>query len=360
MGHRGRHNPLRFVGLMIIGLAMSATLGATPSAAFQVARIEGRVTAGGKAVHNVRVTLLNDGYSPLKSLYTDGTGRFQFRVPEGAYYIEVDPLDKPFERQQQRVDLNPTPFSKLGELFLVEIALTPRASAEPKPKTNSELVFYQTVPDTAKTEYQRGMKLLAKKPDDAYAAMRRALQIFPDYYAAMETLGSEYVKARYFDHALPILLHAIKVNPDGGKSYYALGVLFYQTQRYPYAVKAFTRAIGIDGSNVNATVYRGLSLMRDKRESEAESDFKKAYALGVTGVPDVQLALSNIYVKQSRFDEAADELGRLLKENPDRKDRKKIEGVITSLRAKQKTQAKPPAKPSATPDASAQAASARQ
>jgi len=350
MGQRRLLDPLRIVGLLAIAFAALAALGAvTPAAAFQVARIEGRVSANGHAVANVRVTILNDGYSPLKAVYTDGTGRFQFRVPEGAYYLEVDPLDKPFERQQQRVDLNPTPYSKLGEMFMVDIILTPRAGAEPpKPKANDEVVFYQTVPDTAKAEYERGLRLLPKKPDDAYAAMRHALQIYPDYYDAMQTLGSEYVKARFYDHALPLLLQAIKINPEGARSYYALGVLFYQTGRYPYAVKAFTRAIGADGSDVNATVYRGLSLMRERRESEAETDFKRAYTLGAKGIPDVQLALSTIYVNQHRFGEAADELDRLLKENPERKDRKKIEGLIKSLRAK------------ATPQARPEAASARQ
>jgi cytochrome c-type biogenesis protein CcmH/NrfG len=289
------------------------------------------------------VTLKNDVYSPLRSIFTDGSGRFKFTGTAGAYYIEVDPLEKPFLRTEQRFELQSTPFSKLGEVFFIDIVLKPRENAENKPSAEPGVVFYQDVPPAARTEYDRGVSLLEKNPDGAYDALRKALQLFPDYYAAMETLGGAYVKAGHLDYALPLLLHAVEVNPSGTKSYYALGVVFYNKESYKNAVKAFNRVLKDDTKNANALIYVGLSLMRDGQEAEAEQSLKKAYPLGEKNVPDVQLALASIYTKQKRYNEAVGELQRLLKENPDMKDRVKIEERIRALQSK-KTDAQPSAK----------------
>jgi tetratricopeptide (TPR) repeat protein len=331
-------DPVRISAALVLVLSAWTSASGLGPPVFQIARIQGRVLSNsGRPIADVRVTLKNDGYSPLRSVYTDSSGRFQFTVNEGAYYLEVDPLGTPFERHQERVDLNPSPFSKAGELFYIDLVLTPKIARGPLPKPDDQtVVFYQTVPDAAKTEYEQGLKLLAKTPDEAFAAMRRALQIFPDYYAAMETLGSEYVKAGHLDHALPLLLRAVDINPSGAKSYYALGVAFYQKKHYRNAVKAFTRVLGSDTRNLNALVYRGLSYMRQGRESEAEADFKKAYEVGATGIPEIQLALSEMYIDQKRYKEAAAELTRLLDENPSWKERKKIEDLIRSCRSKAK------------------------
>lgn len=330
MGQRRHVGSVGIAGFLLLVLA-SAT---PPVAARQRARIEGRVkTTTGVPVVNVRVTLKNDGYSPLRTVYTDSAGRFQFAVSEGAFYVEVDPLDRPFERHQERIDLNPTPYSKLGELFLVDIVLTPRKNPNAKPES-SGVVFYQQVPDAAKVEYERGLKLIPNKRDEGCAALRRALQIFPDYYAAMEALGGEYARAGHYDHALPILIRAVEVNPAGAKSYYALGVVFFQMKHFPNAVKAFARVAGLEAENVNATVYLGLALLRSGRLDEAEAALKRTYELGAKGISEVQLALSEIYIEQRRYDRAVAELERLLDENPSRNDRKKIERLIESLRAK--------------------------
>src|SRR5687768_1807622 len=89
MGHQ-RLGLVRNAAVLALCLALPAA--AMPSGPVQGrARIEGRITSpNGKTISGVSVTLKNDGYSPLRSIYSDSAGRFQFNVPEGAYYIEVD------------------------------------------------------------------------------------------------------------------------------------------------------------------------------------------------------------------------------------------------------------------------------
>lgn len=308
-------------------------------AAAQVpARLEGRVTApGGRAVEGVRVTLLNDGYSPLRSVYTDAAGRFQFSLSQGAYYVEVEPESLPYKRQQQRVEINPSPFSKIGELFRVDIQLVPIERGEKPNTTDTKVVFAQEVPKPAKDEFDRGTKLLKDgKADDAYAAFQKAIELFPDYYDAMETLGTEYVKADKLNEAYPVLSRAIVVNPSGDKAHYALGVLYYKSGHHTEAVQEFTRADELAPNSRNTLIYLGLSLMRAGNTAEAEMRLKKAYDMGARNVPDLHLALASIYMKNDRPGDAATELQRLLDETPGLKDRKKIEDLIESLKKKAK------------------------
>lgn len=326
--------------LVVLAGLVACTL-AAPSAAMAqragrpgVARIQGRVLApNGRPVQNVRVTLQSDSYANLRSVYTDGSGRFQFTAPSGQYYVEVEPGSEPYERKQERLDLNPSPFSNLGEVFFVDVVLNPRSRPGDAPSPNA-VVFIQDVPKKARDEFERGKGLLATDKDEAFAAMRRSLQIFPDFYEALETLGSEYVREGHLDHALPILLHAVDVNPDGERSYYALGVLFYQERSYRNAVKAFRRVMRTSPKSANAAVYLGLSHLRNGDTKEAEASLKLASELGAAGIADLHLALAQVYIDSKRYPEAIGELETLLKENPDYKDRAKIQGLIDSLRKK--------------------------
>ncbi len=295
--------------------------------------IEGRVTIpGGRPISNVRVALLSDTYSPLQSKYTDSSGRFSFGVPGGSFYIEVDPLANPYERQQQRIEVNPSPYSRGSERFNVDINLVPlKAGDTVRPSGAGAVRFFQKVPDNARTEYERGMKMLEKDPDGAYTAMKKALELFPDYYQCMESLGSEYVKADKLDDALPILTHAVDVNPSGEMSLYALGVLRYKRSEFADAATSFQKAVELNAKSKNAVLYLGLAQMRAGNPAEAETNLKRAYELGATAVPELHLALAQIYINSKRNKEAAASLRTLLKEVPNLRDKDKIKGLIDKL-----------------------------
>jgi tetratricopeptide (TPR) repeat protein len=331
-------SPRGWIAFVVPFLALVSAV-ATASTAYAqgngVARLEGRILdRNNKPIQNIRVQLLNDGYAPVgRTVYTDSSGRFRFTVDGGAYYVEIEPLDQPYERKRERVELFASPFSRTGEVFFEDFVLTSRERRD-GPDAKPGVRFFQKVPDKAKAELENGKRLLESKPDDAYAAMRKALQIFPDYYDALELLGSEYVKAGYFDYALPILLHAVEVNPDGERSYYALGVLFYQQKYYPNAVKAFRRVLRTSPTSANALIYLGLAQLKSGDSKEAEASLQKAVQAGATNVPDVRLGLAQVYIESKRYSEAVDELQALLRENPDYADRAKVQSLIDSLRKK--------------------------
>lgn len=301
--------------------------------------LEVRVTAPGrKVLSNVRVSLLSDVYSPLTTDFTSGGGVVRFQVQVGVYYVEVEPDALPYERTRQRVEVDPGPFSSGGEIFREEVQLQPLKQGSPAPiPSGNKVRFTQVVPPDAKTEYDKAMKSLEAKPDEAYAGLRKALQLFPDYYDAMETLGTAYVKADYTEYAVPILMHAIEINKDGEKSHYALGVAFFKLKQYELAGKYFQRALDINKDSLNAMVYLGLAQYKLGKKPEAEASLKGAYTAGAKNVAELHMTLAKIYTESNRPTEAANQLSLMLKEIPDTPDKDKIKALIAELRKKAKS-----------------------
>lgn len=309
-------------------------------------RIEGRVTGpNNRTIQNVRVFVLNDGYSPVGNFITDAAGRFQLVVLAGTYYIDVDPLGLPYQRQRQRIEIDPAPFSVTPEMFHIDIRLIPEerpGAAAAAAAANPSVVFIQEVPKNAQQEFNRADKLIkGNKAEEGITALKKAIELFPDYYLALESLGAEYVKANLLMEAHPVLTKALQVNPNGAKSHYAIGVLYYKANKHEEAMGSFTRALELDPDSQNALIYLGLSQLRAGKSAEAEDNLEKAYQKGARRVPELHLGLASLYMKDNRYQDAITAFERLLSENPDLRDRKKIEGLIASLKEKAKASPKP-------------------
>jgi predicted Zn-dependent protease len=288
-----------------------------------------------RPAEQVRVTVMDDGYSILASTFTDASGRFQFRVRTStSYYVDAEPTGQTYKSQRVLIDGGAIMHGG-SQTLRVDIELEATNRNQPKPAAGG-IVFHQTVPAEARVEYDRAMKLLKDKPDQAYERLRAALKLFPDYYDAMEALGSGYVKEDYLDFAVPILEHAIEINPSGEKSLYALGVAYYKLRRYEEAQKAFTRTSELNPKSVNGALYLGLTYAKLGNRDRAETQLKTAYASGATAVPDLHLALASIYIDTKRYKEAVDQLNTLLREIPDLRDKDKIVDLIDRLKKKSK------------------------
>jgi len=326
---------------MILGFLLFCL--ALPASPFQSFNILGSVRDnGGKPVNAIRISLTDENYQPINTVFTDTSGRFKFNgLVSGRYYLKVEPAGMPFEEQTVSI-----------ELQSLRLRATdpngPPVGAEPYPidliikrkrdvAAASGTVFAQTVPDTAKSEYQHGLdNIRDNKSDQAIDALKKAVDLFPDYYQALELLGTEYVKRGEFDPAVPVLTHALEVNKTAPKSMYALGVAHLKLRRPAEALRWLKSAAEIDTGNANVFMYLGLAYGGNGEFSEAETAFKKAYELGGDQVAEVHLYLASIYDKQQHYSEAARELEVYLKEVKGLKDPTKIKDLISKMKEKAK------------------------
>jgi Tfp pilus assembly protein PilF len=295
---------------------------------------------GGQPVGAIRVSLLGENYQNLRTVFADSSGRFQFRnLPQGVYIVRIEPAGTPYEEESQTIELQGLSprRSTTEEPFTVDFRL--RRKRAQMSEVTPGVIFVQEVPESAREEFKRGQNSLnGRNAEAAVHSLRKAIEIFPDYFLALELLGTEYVRRAQFEEAVPVLTRATQVNPNAARSLYALGVANLKRDRSVEAIDWLLRAEDKNPRNPNVHMMLGLAYGNLGSLADSEQAFKKAYFLGggKSEVADVHFYLAGIYNRQRKYPEAIRELELFLKEADGIKDRTQIKGLIERLRARVK------------------------
>ena len=258
-------------------------------------------------------------FAPIEIVRRLSEGIFQVRVQTyGTNYIGG---------QTKRVQLERT-----RAFEQVDFVLVTKQTAS----TNATVgaVFSQEVPEPARKEYERGAALMQKTEQrkQGLETLKKAIEIFPPYFDALELLGTEYVKQQEYEPAIPVLTKAIEVNRRSYQSLYALSVAQYNLKQLPEAVESMRRAIALNQRSANANLWLGMLLRQTQKLDEAETYLKRADQLAASKSPDAHWQLGLLFNQLKRYKEAADELELFLKIQPDSKDKELIKKLIQKFR----------------------------
>lgn len=319
------------LGIVIAFLAPSVTTGNSSYvlAPQQANSISGHVSDDRRTpLPDLQVELLNDVDSVIQRTKTDGSGLFRFRgITFGIFQVRVQTFGTSYIGQTKRVELEPTRAFEQVDFVLVQrkvAATTVTAGA----------VFVQEVPEQARKEYERGAELL-QRPDqrkEGFETLKKAIGIFPDYFAALELLGTEYIKEKDYEPSIPVLTKAIEVNRRAYQCLNLLSVAQYNLQQLPQAVETMKRAIAIDNKSTNANLWLGMLLRQTGQLDEAETYLKQADQLAESKLPEAHWQLALLFNQLKRYKEAADHLELFLKVQPEAKDTALIKKLIQRLR----------------------------
>jgi len=281
---------------------------------------------------DIRVELLDQLDSVIRIVKTDGSGLFVFRkLSDGTFQVRVQTSGTNYVSQTKRVDLaRPHGFGAAFEELDFILTTDRKTSSTAKPG----VVFVQEVPEPARKQYQKGTELLEKsdKRQEAFAALKSAIDIFPQYFDALEMLGTEQVKDSQYEAAIPLLTKALEVNSRAYASCFALGVAQYNLKQFQPAIESFKRAVLLNEKSINANLWLGIALRQTSRPDEAETYLKRADSLADSKLPDAHWQLALLYNQLKRYKEAADELEKFLKVQPDARDAELIKKLIQRLR----------------------------
>jgi tetratricopeptide (TPR) repeat protein len=293
----------------------------------------------GHIVPSIRVSLEDENSQPIRTVFVDSSGRFKFPgLRAGNYRLRAETAGLPYEEYSQPVelqsmtnsDVNPST-TEIPQLY--DINLKRKKSA---PSYPPGLVFAQVIPSTAREEYSHGASSLKKDPAAGILALKKAIEIFPDYYDALELLGTEYVKTGQYENGTALLVRAVEINSKAYASMYYLGVAFLKLNRFDESVEWLQKAGAGDPGNANVFMMLGVVHGTRGALSESETALKKAYQLGGAQAAESHWYLAGIFNKQQRYGEAWRQLEIYLKEARDIKDKAKINDLIASLKAKEK------------------------
>ncbi len=298
-----------------------------------------------QGVSGVRVTVTDENNLPIYTGFIDSSGRFTVKnLRQGRHVLRIETTGTPYEEYSQAMELQSLRQFGGNEIIPVDIILKPKRGTEPSPRAGS--VFAQDVPKAARSEYERGVNnLKGNKPDAGISCLKKALEVFPDYFDALEALGTEYVKGNQHETALPILLHAVEVNKRGARSLYALGVAYLRLNQLKEATEALEKAAQLDSNNPNTQMMLGLAYGNNHAADKSEAAFRKALQLGGPAAAEAHYYLTGLYNKQEQYRKAWQELELFLREAKDLKDPQQIKAMIAALKQKEKAQAAGPSTP---------------
>ena len=305
----------------------------SPAAASLLNRIEGQVyDPNHRPVQNLYVELLNEVDSVIQRTKTDIAGRFTFRgVPPGRLTVRVLTFGTNFLEQTQEIHITKTRSN--NDVDYVDISLRyDKRNRGPEVDMPTGVIFVQDIPPAAKTLYMKGVADFERDQDRGLQEVESALEIFPDYFDALDWLGKEYVSRRNYEKAYPYLLRAIDVNQRNASTYYSLSYAFYQMKQYPAALEAARATTVLASASVDAQLLYGTILRIAEKYSEAEKALLKANSLAKKMNAEVHWQLSLLYNRLNRNQDTIDELETFLKLVPDSPDKNKIRDLIEKLR----------------------------
>jgi len=277
--------------------------------------IEGRVIlpSGFQPSRNVRITLRNS-VSHLSTLYTNKQGEFHIdNLSEGIYYVQAEIDDHRFQPVTEKVALGRGIVKKLTlELGANNVTVFMNPS-----RVVSVAELRQVVPIAARKEYELGLKSVGKG-DIAQAAehFQQAIALYPEYLAARNDLGAQYLKLKRVDEAEKLFQGVLEGDPKNFNAKFNLGLVRIERKNYVEAISELRQAIVIDSTRPVASLWLGFALLESGDLITAESELTKALVMGGGECVAAHYHLARIYLARGDTTEALRAVRAYLEDAP--------------------------------------------
>lgn len=300
---------IRVIGLLILWFALCGTVQTQDveprfkSADTHNAVIRGRVTlpSGFGAEGYARITLRNQ-QSTLSTLYTNNSGEFQImNLSEGIYFVQAELSQSNFEPVVRRVEL--------GRGLTVDLTLELREKKDVTPIQQGKVVsaaeLRQAVPAAAKKQYALGLKFVSKGNfQQAASHFQEALSIYPEYLAARNDLGAQYLKLKRIDEAEKHFEIVLTADPKNFNAKFNMGLVQVERRNYHQAITLLNEAVAIDSTRPLARLWIGIARLELGDLETAEAELTRSLITGGDECVAAHYHLARIFVKRGDFTEA--------------------------------------------------------
>jgi Tfp pilus assembly protein PilF len=279
--------------------------------------IEGRVRlpSGFSADRNIKITLKNS-QSVLSTLFSNKHGEFRFdNLSQGVYYIQAEVVGAAsFEPVVQQVMLG------RGITFELTVQFGENQSVHAF-GSNSRVVsaaeLRQRVPAAAKKEYVQGMKFVSKGDiQHATSRFQAAINIYPEYLAARNDLGAQYLKQKKLDEAERDFQIVLDADPKNFNAKFNLGLVRIERKDYLDAIGQLNQAIAIDSTRAVARLWLGVAFFESGDVATAERELNKSLIMGGPECVAALYYLARVHLSRGETAEAMKSLRAYLEEAP--------------------------------------------
>ena len=265
--------------------------------------IRGRVTlpSGFTMEGYARITLRTD-QSILSTLYTNNSGEFHImNLSQGIYFVEAEIPNSKFETTVRRVEL--------GRGLMVDLNMELREKKDPSGNPIGKVVsaaeLRQVVPSAAKKQYQLGLKFVNKGDfQQAARCFQEALTIYPEYLAARNDLGAQYLKLKQLDEAEKNFEAVLGSDPKNFNAKFNMGLVQAERHNYTDAIALLNQAVAIDSTRPVARLWIGIAKLELGDVEVAEQELTRALIMGGSECVAAHYHLARIYFNRGAIEDA--------------------------------------------------------
>jgi tetratricopeptide (TPR) repeat protein len=181
-------------------------------------------------------------------------------------------------------------------------------------------------------EAKSGLSLLQEgKTDEAIQAFEKAVALDSSNATIHYNLGAAYERKDLSDKAQAQFEEAIKLKPDFGEAYLALGNMYLSQRKFDApAIEALSKAAELLQNNYDAFYNLGVCYSNAGKYKEAEDSYRKAVAIN-PAEPIAHYQLAMALLGQSKNQEAKAEFAKYLELNPNAADKQEVQELMNSL-----------------------------
>ena len=285
----------------------------------------------------IRVIVKISGLSGLnREVRTDNQGRYEFQgIPSGRYRLAVtNPSDPSQFTDAVEADTSRT----AGNRLLVHLYLrTAQAKKESRAGVVSLAEASQQIPKDARKAFEEGLRLKTDNQiDKALKNFTRAIDVYPTYFQALAERGQLYIAKNQNGEAIADFERAVKLNEEWGPALRGLGYCYLEQQKFEDAAQFLERAVAAEPGVPNTHLFLGIATLALDRRDAAKSALQEALRLDSKVAVTAHIYLADLYARQERYTEAANELRIYLAASPGAPNAARLKAKEAELRARTK------------------------
>ncbi len=320
--------------LCFMAVSAAAQLGGVGGPGFLVF---GRVyLPNGKPASRVKVYLeMPNGLN--RYIPCDDSGNYEFRgMPGGRYKVKAVNPDAP-DQYSDPAESDST--RSYASRVQVDVYLRLPVNAN-KAKTVTEVVNVAeaAVPKAARQAFEQGLKAQKEnKPGKALILFNEAIDLYPDYVAALTERGGLRMQQTELAEAEKDFARALALNAKFVPALRGLGYCQIQQKNFAAAVSNLENAFVLEPNSALTLMLLGYGNLSLDRYDAAKQCLQQALKLGAESVQRARVYLAEVYAHEQKFKEAAEEIQIYLKLNPQAADAAALKEMVAKWQAQGKT-----------------------
>jgi tetratricopeptide (TPR) repeat protein len=279
----------------------------------------------GKPIPDVHVEIRQDGNGhPIASAYTLPSGSFEFmNVPRGRYEVVARIGLQETREPLQLQEMNATVEIRMGDMSAASTAGSGTVS-----------VAQMKVPEKARKEFHKAEEAMRKhKIEDSRQHIENALQLAPNYAAALTLRGILDLGENKFDQARSECEQAIGSDPNYGMGYVVLGATYNAMARFDDALRTLERGVALVPQSWQGHFEMSKALLGKAHYEEALRQINRAGELVPASYPAIHLVRAHAFLGLKNYSQAITELEQYLGGAPNGVDAANARETLDEARA---------------------------